>query len=113
MKGSLELGHNDQERFGFVDISGGEGRAKKGEGSSKRLDIQLRKCSWCLVKRKKVNLEGSYMWKSHVVENNVRLELKQNKGDLGKQGPEFWTLPGRTFREESDPWTRLYSQPQH
>lgn len=53
------------------------------------------------------------MWKSHVVENNVRLELKQNKGDLGKQGPEFWTLPGRTFREESDPWTRLYSQPQH
>lgn len=64
-------GSYDQERFGLVDISGVEGRAR------------IWTYRWCLVNRKKLNLVGSYMCKSHVVENSMRLELKQNKGDLG------------------------------
>ena len=31
----------DQERFGLVDISGGEGGARKGKGRSMHLDLQV------------------------------------------------------------------------
>ena len=41
------------------------------------LDIKVEKYSWCLVNRKKLNLVGSYMCKSRVVENNMRLESEK------------------------------------